>query len=280
MRDGLAVGVLVLGWLAGAAGPAGAEEGAPPRLAAHRAVYDLSLARSGGSRGVEGASGRIAVEFSGDACEGYALKFRQVVSLASGETGTRTVDARSDTFESPAGDSFRFRSQSEAGTPADTLVDGTAARTGDGAVGVRLSEPAPARFALAQGTIFPTGHLVRLLRAARGGERTVTAPVYDGSGDGRKVYDTLAVIGGPIEPGAQPPVEAPLADSATAGLRRWPVRLSYFAPGEGDREPAYTMSFELYEDGVSRALSIDYGEFALNGDLTSFQALPASACGR
>ena len=50
-----------------------------------------------------------------------------------------------------------------------------------------------------------------------------------------------------------------------AGLARWPVTISYFEVGKDSATPAYAISFELYENGVSRSLVVDYGEFALRG---------------
>src|SRR6478752_2163997 len=56
--------------------PAAAETAkAPILLTPHRAIYDLSLLRSTGSKGVEAARGRIAMEFGGDACDGYTMKY-------------------------------------------------------------------------------------------------------------------------------------------------------------------------------------------------------------
>src|SRR5688572_4217060 len=83
------------------------------RLSPHRAVYDLTLAKSGGSRSVEGAKGRIAFDFTGDACEGYVLNYRQVTVLESGETGARTSDLRTNTFESGDGRSLRFKTDAQ-----------------------------------------------------------------------------------------------------------------------------------------------------------------------
>ncbi len=49
----------------------------------------------------------------------------------------------------------------------------------------------------------------------------------------------------------------------------------------GDQTPAYTISFDLYENGVSRALKLDYGDFALRGELKSLDVSPATgACQR
>ena len=39
-------------------------------LAPHRAVYDLRLVKSRGSRGIEAVRGRILYDFSGNACDG------------------------------------------------------------------------------------------------------------------------------------------------------------------------------------------------------------------
>jgi hypothetical protein len=248
----------------------------PVRLAAHRAIYDLSLVKGGGARGVEAASGRIVIEFTGSACEGWASKYRQVTVLESGETGSKTSDMRNATFEGDDGKSFRFRTDSLSNGRTET-VDGDAVAEAGGAVAVRLKQPAPERLALPNGTLFPTAHMKRLIEAGRAGETTVEAKVYDGSEDGRKVYDTLAVIGRRIEPGAGEGLDAA---SQQEKLPRWPVTLSYFSRERGEGTPIYTLSFEVFEDGVSRALKLDYGQFALKGELTTLELLPRGECQR
>ena len=227
---------------------------------------------------MESARGRIALDFGGDACEGYALKYRQVTVLESGETGGRTADLRTTTFEDGDGRSFRFKTDSSLGSGAPTSVDGEAEREG-AEIEVRLRRPKRDSFAIGSDTLFPSAHMKRLIEAARAGETTVGVKVFDGSDDGRKVYDTLAVIGRRIEPG---PVEGEPASGheALAKTARWPVTLSYFAPGDGERTPIYVISFEMYENGVSRALTLDYGEFALKGAVQSIEMLPPSACQR
>ena len=101
-------------------------------LAPHRAVYDLVLDAGKAAKNVDSARGRIAFDFTGDACEGYALSFRQVTQLQSGEGGPRLIDARTTSFEAGDGASYRFKTESSAsGTPKE-IVDGTATRTGEG----------------------------------------------------------------------------------------------------------------------------------------------------
>ena len=87
---------------------------APPAdkvlLAPHRAIYDLRLAKTHGSRGLEAVRGRILYDFSGNACDGYELQFRQVSELDSGEGKTAVSDLRSTTWEAGNAHAFRFNS--------------------------------------------------------------------------------------------------------------------------------------------------------------------------
>ncbi|MCJ2034900.1 cell envelope integrity EipB family protein [Methylobacterium sp. J-068] len=262
---------------------------APITLANHRAVYDLSLAESSGTRAVESARGRIVIDFSGDACKGYTMQTRQVTVLESGETGSRTSDLRNTTFESGDGRSYRFKTDTALnGTPGQA-VDGTAEATPN-LLKVKLKDPKRDQFQTPGEVLFPTLHMRRLIQAARDGQSTVSVKVFDGSDDGRKVYDTLAVIGrqastGGDKPSADQPAsdrtasdkparDKPLKDGAMATMPHWPVTLSYYVPGEGERTPVYVLGFDLYENGVSGALRLNYGEFAVVGDLTRLDTIP------
>jgi hypothetical protein len=250
-------------------------------LAAHRVVYDLTLAKPGtGAKGIDGARGRIAFDFLGDSCEGYALTYRQVMVLESTELGARTSDLRTTTFESGDEKSFRFKTETEQQGGAGRKLDGDAERAQAGSLAVQLRQPKAERVTLAGDVLFPSAHMKRLIAAARAGETTVNVRVFDGSDDGRKAYDTLGIIGRPIDTKAEQGVEAPLRNDTMREMRRWPVTLSYFTPGDGERTPVYVISFELYENGVSRALRLDYGSFALKGEVARFDLVPASACQR
>ena len=237
-------------------------------LANHRAVYDLALAEGSGSRAVASARGRIVIDFRGDACRGYTMLTRQVTELTSAETGARMSDMRSTTFEGGQGRAFRFKTTTLTDETPAAPVDGTASDASD-TLSVKL-KGAPKPFTAAGPVLFPTQHMRHLIAAARAGQSTLSAKVYDGSDDGRKVYDVFAVIGHPVTGPAQAAErDKPLRDGPIATVPHWPVSLSYYAAGEGERTPSYTLSFDLYENGVSGALKVDYGTFAIVGDLTT-----------
>jgi hypothetical protein len=246
-------------------------------LAPHRAVYDLRLDTSRPSRAVDAATGRIAFDFSGDACEGYALSFRQVTVLESGETGNRQIDVRTTNFEDGEGKLFRFRTQALNGGRLSDRVDGVAERVGEN-YRAQMTQPRRERFDFAGTAVFPSEHLKRIIRAARRGESTLNVQVYDGSEEGKQLYDTFAVIGRRIEPGALDSLEEAVRKPEMQPLARWPVSISYFKAGSGEVSPAYAISFELFENGVTRRLLIDYRDFRMTGALVRLDMLPPSAC--
>jgi hypothetical protein len=275
----LAVGI------AGLAGHALAAAVSPDQvaLAPHRAVYDLKLSKSQGSRGIEAVRGRILYDFSGSACEGYALQFRQVSELDSGEGQPALSDLRSNTWEDGSAKKFRFSSENLFNERRTDVVDGHAERNAK-AVAVSLSKPKEANFSVTDGAVFPTEHMRRIIAAAREGKSVLEFPVYDGSESGEKLFNTLTVIGRPIGPGEKMPNDAGGKIPALAKLTRWPVTISYFdkkdekAEKGGEQTPVYSIGFELYENGISRALVLDYTDFTITGEMTSLEIKNAKPC--
>jgi hypothetical protein len=258
---------------------AGAPAEAATVLAPHRAVYDLKLVKSQGKRQIEAVRGRILYDFTGSPCEGYALTFRQVSEIDSGEGKVALSDLRAATWEEGDAQSFRFNSENKVNDQTVDTVDGNAGR-GSSGVAVRLSKPKPKNFDLDARIAFPTEHVRRVIEAAEAGKRLLELPVFDGSESGDKVFLTLAVIGSVIEPGEKLPDDAAAGNATLVGLRRWPVTISYFdqdAPKTGEQTPAYAIGFELYENGISRALTLDYGDFIVSGTMSQLELKEAAA---
>jgi hypothetical protein len=252
---------------------------APVMLVPHRAVYDLSLAKTRGNSQIIGVRGRILYDFSGNACDGYSLTFRQVSELDSGEGKVSTSDLRSTTWEDAAAKNFKFTSQNFVDENLVDSVDGKA-KHDPGKTAVNLRKPESETLNLAAGLVFPTEHMVRAIEAARAGKTILSFPVYDGSDTGDKVFNTLTVIGHKIAPGARRHDDAAAHEPKLANVPRWPVTISYFAQNaeSGEQTPDYSISFELYENGISRALMLDYNDFVVSGKLVSLDFKKAKPC--
>jgi len=245
----------------------------------HRAVYDIRLAKSTRSSGIEDASGRMVFEVSGNACEGFTMSQRLVVNLVGGEDGDRLLDFRVSTFEDGSGHLYRFASRTYLNDQVVEDVEGVARRKGERVV-VDLSTPTPKTVEFEKEPLFPGQHLNALLTAARADQRFMASTIYEGSGSGESADTATAVIGKPEDNGSAGVPASPL----TSGTH-WPVSIAYFKNERkhdpdalGEETPAYQMSFTLYENGVTRNLVMDYGDYVLSGELQGIEQLEATPC--
>jgi hypothetical protein len=252
-----------------------------PMLVPHRAIYELSLGETRGNSQIAGVRGRILYDFDGNACEGYSLEFRQVSELDTGEGKQSTSDLRSTTWEDAAAKSFKFTSENFVNESLVDSVDGHAEH-GASATAVDLSKPEHKNLDLDPAVVFPTEHMVRVIEAARAGKSILDFPVYDGSETGDKVFNTLTVIGKKLEPNERRHDDAAADEPKLAAVPRWPVTISYFEKGKdadtGEQTPIYAIGFELYDNGISRALTLDYNDFVVTGKLTSLEIKKAKPC--
>jgi hypothetical protein len=274
-RFAVTVAALLLGSAAAVA------ESAPVLpLASHRAAYDISLADSSGPSPTSqqapiSATGLIAYEFRGSACEGYTSNFRQMTEMERSEGEPVSTQVNAMSFEDADGKSMRFQIDSQ-GLQESEPVAGTATRGADDDLRVQLTKPQAKSLDFGHDVLFPTQHIERLIDAAKHGEGIVQARVYDGSDTGAKIFATMSVIG---KEATKPGEDAQTATELGA-VRRWPVVISYFDEAATDSAPEYTLSFDLYENGVSGSLKLDYGAFALHARLRKLEILPTSACAK
>lgn len=250
------------------------------KLVPHRAIYDLKLKETRGKSSIAGVRGRILYDFSGSDCEGYSLQFRQVSELDTGEGKIVVTDLRAATWEEAGAKTYRFTSQNFMDDKLVDHVDGRAERR-NSAVRVNLKKPKTKAVNLASGIVFPTDHMRRIIAGARGDKRVIELPLFDGSETGEKVYDTLTLIGQPFAAGGGKTEDASSKEPTLRALARWPVSISYFDQTKtkaGEQTPTYTISFELLENGISRALVLDYNDFVISGEMTRLELKPESKC--
>jgi hypothetical protein len=259
--------------------------GVAAELAPHRAIYDMSLGRAAAGANVGEVRGRLVFDFSGSLCDGYTLNTRLVTQIVDRDGKATTTDMRSSTWEHAKGEKFRFNSSQFQNQRLSEQVAGLASRAKDGAnVSVSLDKPKKRQVRINGSSMFPTQHSLAILDAAQSGRNIVQANIYDGSEQGEKYFETTTFIGKPLQPGggANGFKAIPNAEKLD-GLVSWPVSISYFEnkPGKKGMDegtPTYELSFRLYANGVSRKLQIDYGTFAISGELTRIDFFEPGKC--
>lgn len=248
-------------------------------LAPHRAVYDMALDPTKSAEGIAGVRGRMVFEFGGSACEGYTLNIRLVTEMTNQDGDSAVTDLRSSTWEDGRGEHFRFNSTQYRDEKITETSSGNAEKKASGVV-VDLKKPEEEKLRYPGSILFPTQHSRQVLDAALKGKRIVQAKIFDGSEKGRRLYATTAFIGKMRPPGADknPRDDIPNEEKLDT-LKSWPVTISYFdGMAEGEAVPDYEMSFQLFANGVSRDIMIDYGDFAVRGELTSLEFFKQPKC--
>lgn len=253
---------------------------AVPMLQPHRAVYDLALDKASDRSGITGISGRMVYEFNGSPCEGYTVKFRFVTQIDTRDN-TRLTDQQTTTFEDAEGKTFSFVTKSFVDQALDKEVKGTATRE---AKGLKVDIEKPEKNSVELGlTQFPTQHLVELIGKAEKGETFYETNLFDGSEDADKVMTTTVIVG---KPAAADNGDPELPALAKLGKDKyWPVDIAYFdeTNKSGEEVPEYRISFKLHENGLTRDLVMDYGDFSMTGKLVNlalFDQSPQKTCNR
>jgi hypothetical protein len=190
-------------------------------------------------------------------------------------------DLRSTSWEDGDGNSYRFKIETRMNETDPQPVDGIAERKGK-TVTVKLKQPVAKTFTI-ENAVFPTEQVRLIIEAAKQGKSLLELVVYDGSDGGEKVYNTLTVIGQPIAGTKAPAKPDPTTGNDTfKSQTRWPVTVSYYDAAAkqdtGEQTPVYAMSFELYEDGVSRSLVLDYNDFVIAGAMGKLDVKTAKPC--
>ncbi len=247
----------------------------------HRAVYDITFDHATPGSGVADMSGRMVYEMTGSTCGEYAQNMRFVTRMTNQEGVAQVNDLRTSSFEELATHRLRFSSSQYENQKLAEASQGSAG-PGNGAsfTEVKLTKPAKKTVKLPSDIYFPIQHSLALVEAARAGHSQFTANLYDGSDKGEKFYETSAVIGPRADPGSVK-ASAKVANSEKLnGLASWPIAIGYFEPGPArlDALPTYELSFRFYENGVSSRLYIDYGDFAIRGELKELTFLDAGKC--
>jgi len=259
-----------------AAGPGAS---AAQKLVPHRAVYDMKLGDTEEQAGIAGLKGRMVYEFSGNACDGYSVNFRFVTEFQDTNGGSQITDLQTTSFEEPHAESYQFLSKTFVDQKLVEETRGTA-RAGGGAKTVELKEPSEKSLEIGKDVLFPTEHLLSILKAADKNVHFVAADIYDGAETGEKVYATTTVIGSKGVSAAGAGEDKPAA--TLSGMTYWPVTVAYFDPSaenaSGELLPVYQLSFRLFQNGISSHLKLDYGDFIIHGKMASLELYEEGSC--
>ena len=240
-------------------------------LAPHRALYTLGLERSDGGSGVTGASGTMAYEL-GETCDAWIVEQRYRLKMGYSESPDVTIASSLESSEAKNGLRYRF-DHKETRTGEEEKTAGTAKIEDEDKGGVvEIDKPSDEKIKLPPRVLFPTAHTMVLLDKAAAGENFVSRQIFDGGAADAPVL-VSAVIGAKVDPDPALARKSPMLERTG-----WRVRLAFFPPDQKVEKPDYEISMVLLDNGISRDMVIDYGEYAIRAKLDDIEPLPKPGC--
>ena len=241
-------------------------------IAPHRALYTMILAATRTDSGVVDARGTMQYEW-GESCDGWTIEQRYKLRMRYSETPDADIVSSFVTWESKDGLRYRFNQKQSRNGELDQDIRGEARLDGPGSGGVaEFIKPKPQTLKLAAGVLFPSAHTILLIDKASEGENFLSRQVFDGATEENAVQISAA-IGTKVAPEAAAADRSPLLQRPA-----WRVRLAFFPADKSVEKPDYELGMHLLDNGVSRDMLIDYGEYSIRAKLDDIEPLIKPNC--
>ncbi len=249
-------------------------------LIPHRAIYGMTLYSAERGAGVTGAGGTMVYGFR-DSCDGWSSETNVKLQLVYSEGDQVDTEWSFASWEAKDGKSYQFRTrQARDGITVEALK-GRVERGGPRAAAVaRFSEPEGKEIDLPKGTLFPSRHLIDLLKAGAAGKNIFSRTVFDGASlDNPYIINAVRGRRSPADAVSK----AEKADKliASAGLEAEIIshyRLAFFVRSSREAVPDFELGVDYRSDGIARFIRQDYGDFVIDLFLQNIELLDKPRC--
>lgn len=255
-----------LGGCSAQAGPSVAANG----LVSHVAEYKLRLVSTRANSSVVAARGAFGFRFE-KVCDGWISEYRNSLILQGPQGGAVNSSYSMTQWEDFAAKHYRFRVRDFQDGYLTDEVNGNAERLDDKVV-VHYEKPVDVTEELPVDTLFPTQHSIKLLQHAIDGDVFASDRVFDGAGD-TPVYHISAVISRKMKA-----ENAAIDANHIADTPFHRVSMAFFPVDDDEEQPAYEMSVDYGQNGITQGLVQNFGDFKLRGDLVKVRELPPPQC--
>lgn len=239
----------------------------------HRALYDLEVLERDKPATFTQVTGRMVYEFD-ETCDGLIYSHRMLMNLVSQRGDAIRSEAVVSFLESKDGRSLRFSVRESYNGRVASHREGTATRNavgeiasvtysrndGDGADEVPETLP--------KGALFPLGHSIDMVRAARDGEIVHNARTFDG--DSISFVDTFIGRDRGERDGVIP--------ESMNDTEAWMMRVAFYKPDAIDSAPYYESQMRMYANGLSGSFTLETDDLSALARLNQVELRERPVC--
>ena len=203
-----------------------------------------------------------------DTCAAWATSQHLVIDLTNKDGQDIHMISDYATLESKDGTHLDFHTKQVTDQAVTEQLDGSAVLERSGGRGqASFTSPEKKEALLPQGTLLPMAHTGALIDAAMAGKKFLSVPLFDGtSADGAQ--DSFVTV-----ESWHPP--APQKWAALSALASGRVHIAFFDRGRATETPNYEIGMQYFANGVADGLTMDFGDFVMNGKLETLDLRPA-----
>lgn len=237
----------------------------------HRAEYVLRLGAAANAPRI----GTAVQDLTQD-CAGWHMKRDISTEIALTASWKMSVSSKLDAEESRSGNNFRYRTvQIQNGNTRETK--GRVQKAGGElrAEIVQAGAP-PSQFALPVATLMPVAAIDHLIERLRANATAFPALMFDPEVMGDVFLIDVTQLDDDRLRGARPtdkPVAVPKGKS-------WPVFMTFTRGREQAQRPMFSVTAQVFENGVLDRLTVETGMVTVTADLQSLEMRTAPNCPR
>lgn len=239
-------------------------------MVAHKAFYQMEMGDRQQTSQIVNINGRSAFAIERD-CTGWRSIEDYMIQFVAENGGMDSVLSHFESWEADSGDKYSFDIMEESSFEGRKDFGGFVELDGSDAGNAYFTMAPDSAITLPSGTMFPIGHVQKILKNAESGEKIMAATVFTGAEPDSALMRTSTVVGGWRE--------APAGELGSLGEDGyWQINVAYFKPTATAAEPAYEIAFSMQNNGLVRGYEINYGDFSITANLTSAEPVETRDC--
>ncbi len=237
---------------------------------AHKALYDIKLSGTKSGSQIVNVTGKMLYEWQ-PSCDAWISNHRFDLYYEYADSPPMRILSDFSTYEPFDGKSMDFTSQRKRDGQLIEELRGSAELNDKLSGAAKYTIPKGLEFNLPEGTLFPMGHTINVLKAIHEGKKIYSGTVFDGSdADGPTEINAVVVKNLAIDDlvKSSKDIDAKLMQSPARK-----VRMAFFPLNNASESADYEMNVALHDNGVISDMYIEYDDFTITQKLIALEPL-------
>ena len=239
------------------------------QLLSHKAIYTLNIENIKDNSFLEGGQGQTFFEIS-ENCNGWNTKEDYVIVYELSDKKMANSFSSYSTFENYLGTKHSFELNEKSQFSGDKSYQGYVEKNKKSISGSIINNSIE-KITFKKDILFPIEHLLKLIKAAKSGEKIFTKKVFFGNEDEEYIKIVSAFIG-QIRDSKSDDIEY------LKGKKIWPIKVAFYREKTQQENPEYEIYLEIDNLGVVHSYKVDYGNFEIKASLKKFEIIPKKKC--